>query len=66
MEEDALDYIYDHTTTEEPCLDFVPPVSQYVRDTPKVGRNSPCPCGSRRKYKRCCMNKSMDEGDAAE
>jgi SEC-C motif-containing protein len=24
------------------------------RDTPKVGRNEPCPCGSGRKYKRCC------------
>jgi uncharacterized protein len=22
--------------------------------TPKVGRNDPCPCGSGRKYKRCC------------
>jgi uncharacterized protein len=21
---------------------------------PKVGRNDPCPCGSGRKYKRCC------------
>jgi len=25
-----------------------------VRDTPKVGRNEPCPCGSGKKYKRCC------------
>jgi SEC-C motif-containing protein len=24
------------------------------RETPKVGRNDPCPCGSGRKYKRCC------------
>ncbi|RZL38909.1 MAG: prepilin peptidase [Rubrivivax sp.] len=23
------------------------------RDTPKVGRNDPCPCGSGRKYKQC-------------
>ena len=23
------------------------------RDTPKVGRNDPCPCGSGRKYKTC-------------
>jgi SEC-C motif-containing protein len=22
--------------------------------TPKVGRNDPCPCGSGRKYKKCC------------
>ncbi len=24
----------------------------------KVGRNSPCPCGSGRKFKRCCLGKS--------
>ena len=23
----------------------------------KVGRNEPCPCGSGRKYKQCCLNK---------
>ena len=26
---------------------------QAVRDTPKVGRNEPCPCGSGKKYKKC-------------
>ena len=25
-----------------------------VNDSPKVGRNDPCPCGSGRKYKNCC------------
>jgi uncharacterized protein len=25
-----------------------------IRNSPKVGRNDPCPCGSGRKYKRCC------------
>ena len=24
---------------------------------PRVGRNDPCPCGSGKKYKKCCMNK---------
>ncbi len=24
------------------------------REAPKVGRNEPCPCGSGKKYKRCC------------
>jgi preprotein translocase subunit SecA len=24
------------------------------RGTPKVGRNDPCPCGSGKKYKKCC------------
>lgn len=31
--------------------------STYIRETPKVGRNEPCPCGSGKKYKKCCMNK---------
>jgi len=25
-----------------------------VRSAPKVGRNDPCPCGSGKKYKKCC------------
>ena len=32
------------------------PVQTFVRDTPRVGRNDPCPCGSGRKYKRCCLH----------
>ena len=24
------------------------------RETPKVGRNDPCPCGSGKKFKKCC------------
>jgi uncharacterized protein len=32
------------------------PVSPQQRETPKIGRNDPCPCGSGRKYKKCCMN----------
>ncbi|HIE11729.1 MAG TPA: hypothetical protein EYP62_08950, partial [Kiritimatiellae bacterium] len=24
------------------------------RTQPKVGRNDPCPCGSGKKYKKCC------------
>ena len=29
--------------------------SPYVRSTPKIGRNDPCPCGSGKKYKKCCL-----------
>lgn len=25
-----------------------------VRETPKIGRNEPCPCGSGKKFKKCC------------
>lgn len=29
----------------------------YIRNEPKIGRNDPCPCGSGKKYKNCCLNK---------
>lgn len=31
----------------------------------KVGRNEPCPCGSGKKYKKCCLPKSSDIQEAA-
>ncbi|NGX62380.1 MAG: hypothetical protein K940chlam9_01877, partial [Chlamydiae bacterium] len=30
----------------------------------KVGRNDPCPCGSGKKYKNCCMKKDQEEQTA--
>jgi hypothetical protein len=30
----------------------------YVRPESKIGRNDPCPCGSGKKYKQCCMTKN--------
>jgi preprotein translocase subunit SecA len=30
-----------------------PKIQQVVRDTPKIGRNDTCPCGSGKKYKQC-------------
>jgi len=29
------------------------PVTQFVRESRKIGRNEPCPCGSGKKYKHC-------------
>ena len=29
-------------------------VGTYRREVPKTGRNDPCPCGSGKKYKKCC------------
>jgi len=31
-----------------------PVVKQVVRESAKIGRNDPCPCGSGKKYKKCC------------
>jgi preprotein translocase subunit SecA len=42
-------YAADHGGSEGETV-----VQQIKRDQPKVGRNSPCPCGSGKKYKKCC------------
>ena len=34
---------------EEPEISFT-----FHNETPNVGRNDPCPCGSGKKYKKCC------------
>jgi hypothetical protein len=31
-----------------------------VRTEPKIGRNEPCPCGSGKKYKKCCRLKRKE------
>jgi protoheme ferro-lyase len=28
----------------------------FERDAPKAGRNDPCPCGSGKKFKKCCLH----------
>jgi uncharacterized protein len=33
-----------------------PPQLPARRDRPRVGRNDPCPCGSGKKYKHCCLH----------
>ncbi len=38
-----------------PTYDFYNKPEQAVSE--KIGRNEPCPCGSGKKYKKCCMNK---------
>ncbi len=31
-------------------------LAAHTRSVTKIGRNDPCPCGSGKKYKYCCMN----------
>ena len=32
-------------------------VREHFANTAKVGRNDKCPCGSEKKYKKCCIKK---------
>jgi len=38
----------------QPDLRDISPTMPIVEQSPKIGRNAPCPCGSGRKYKKCC------------
>jgi preprotein translocase subunit SecA len=40
-----------------------PPKQAPIVKTAKVGRNDPCPCGSGKKYKKCC---GAAQGDSSE
>jgi uncharacterized protein len=42
------------TALRQPPTRPVKPTQAY----PQIGRNDPCPCGSGKKYKKCCMGKS--------
>ncbi len=39
---------------EQQAMEEMPAPVTYRREEPKVGRNDPCPCGSGKKYKKCC------------
>ena len=34
------------------------------RDEPKIARNAQCPCGSGKKYKKCCLGKPIPDREA--
>ncbi len=42
---------------DEDYTNFYEVPETFVRTEKKVGRNDPCPCGSGKKYKKCCLNK---------
>jgi len=35
-------------------MNIPPTMKQMLRRIPFVGRNEPCPCGSGKKFKKCC------------
>jgi uncharacterized protein len=49
---EELSSLWDRATVEGP-----PRPAVATRAHPGTGRNSPCPCGSGKKYKKCCMGK---------
>jgi len=45
--------------SESPARTYVAPNRVTVTKGPKIGRNDPCPCGSGKKYKKCCLTKGV-------
>jgi uncharacterized protein YecA (UPF0149 family) len=37
-------------------MDYMPIIPQQTVSN-KIGSNDPCPCGSGKKYKKCCIDK---------
>ncbi|MBM4066788.1 MAG: hypothetical protein FJ266_14310 [Planctomycetes bacterium] len=52
----AQDEETDHQTFEN-TMQNNHEVHTIFRDASKIGRNEPCPCGSGKKYKKCCLGK---------
>ena len=38
----------------KPAKPALPTKPEATATAPEVGRNEPCPCGSGKKYKKCC------------
>lgn len=47
---------------DEQEIDAMEQASSPLRTAPVVGRNEPCPCGSGKKFKRCCLHQEEAPG----
>lgn len=52
----------DSSEWDEEIDDYAYYPEPFVRIEPKIGRNDPCPCGSGKKYKKCCLNRDEAGG----
>lgn len=64
----ALPKWFDRLLPERSGVRCIVSGGTYQRETPKVGRNDPCPCGSGKKFKKCCgreLGEQPTGGDAS-
>jgi uncharacterized protein len=47
--------VFDEDSEEAPWIDFAQPNEPVRNPWRNVGRNDPCPCGSGKKFKKCCL-----------
>ena len=55
-------YIEDLDNPHDVYRPTEPPIT-IVREEARVGRNDPCPCGSGKKFKKCCYGKERPQSD---
>nr|WP_283777790.1 SEC-C metal-binding domain-containing protein [Sansalvadorimonas sp. 2012CJ34-2] len=46
----------DDASIDDSEEEYWEPAQEPLIKGPKAGRNDPCPCGSGKKYKKCCLN----------
>lgn len=52
--ETLADALYDVVESVFELKQYLRPNKPVRRESPRIGRNDPCPCGSGKKYKQCC------------
>ncbi len=50
---------WEHDFEEDDLFDEPDVLTPVREERARVGRNDPCPCGSGKKYKKCCMNREQ-------
>lgn len=65
-DEDYVERIARHYRSYRDAIDAESsrPPKTFVRSAPKHGRNRPCPCGSGKKFKKCCWGKVASSAEA--
>jgi hypothetical protein len=49
----------DNNMDDDEFEDWEEPLQTVVHTEPKIGRNDSCPCGSGKKYKKCCLKEGL-------
>jgi hypothetical protein len=60
---EALRSLLNATESGQGFLPWASPAAMLSQGrAPKIGRNDPCPCGSGKKFKRCCLRAAQSKG----
>jgi hypothetical protein len=61
-DDDPFDDAFDESSRrDDDAPHSFPPVTTVINRYRNIGRNDPCPCGSGKKFKKCCLTAATDE-----